>query len=164
MGWRGSGCLLVEFEIQDYIFAAVVAGNRAGLRLGSVFFRVQLVVRIGIESAEAIVTCFVADVAADGIGAHILQKDDTSGDGRFRLVEHLAAHGAQLGFVFGILRGTAERQTRQQDQQGYEATECSHFFLSGSSMRKTRVSSLKPLEAFTFCVASAKPLDCTMIS
>jgi hypothetical protein len=59
---------------------------------------VNFVVDVGIETAEAVVSGIVGDVGPYGLRFHVLQIDDSGGNGVFVLVDHAAVKNFQLGF------------------------------------------------------------------
>src|SRR6266446_4398058 len=68
-GWNLELALfLVDFKIQDDVLATVEAGDRAGRRLGAFLFRVQFIIGIRIQTAEAVAAGVIGVTAADGIG------------------------------------------------------------------------------------------------
>jgi hypothetical protein len=66
------GLFFVQLQVDVDVFLAVEARYRARLRLRGVFFRVNLIVDIGIETAEAIVALIIGNGTADGIAACVL--------------------------------------------------------------------------------------------
>jgi len=71
-GWNLELALfLVDFKIQDDVLATVEAGDRAGRRLGAFLFRVQFIIGIRIQTAEAVAAGVIGVTAADGIGPHV---------------------------------------------------------------------------------------------
>src|SRR5271155_2922876 len=98
---KGSALLFIQLQIQVHVFAAVKAGDGAGLRFGAIFFRVQLVIRVRIQSAKAEGPGVVADIAADGVGAVVFQKNYAGGYGIVAFVEHHAVYRAQLRLFLG---------------------------------------------------------------
>src|SRR6266849_5637590 len=100
-----SGLLLFKLQVKDDFFLTVEAGDGAGGRLGAIFLRVNLVIHIGIQAAEAVVAFVVGDIAANSVSPGVFEEDHAGRDGRFgRLVNHNSAHGAKLRFALGILR------------------------------------------------------------
>lgn len=113
---RESALLFIELQIQDNIFATIKTGDRARLRFGSVLFGVEFVIGIGIQTAKAVISGIVADVAAHGIGTHILQENNAGGDRGVALVDDHATNGAQFGFVLRILRSTSADSQACEDE------------------------------------------------
>ncbi len=90
-GWNLELALfLVDFKIQDDVLATVEAGDRAGRRLGAFLFRVQFIIGIRIQTAEAVAAGVIGVTAADGIGPHVLQKNNAAGNGAVGLIRHHA--------------------------------------------------------------------------
>src|SRR5258708_12110694 len=125
----------------------------------------NFVVRVRIETAEAIVSFFVGDVAAHRVGARILKKDHTRGNWIFGgFVRDDAANGAQLCFALGILRCSDRNAERQRQTQREDAPDVHFFPPATGCMRKTRLLSALPFFASTTFVWSAKPFPRTTIS
>src|SRR6266699_1295554 len=110
-----SALFLVDFEIQNDVLATVEAGDRTGWGFGAFFFRMQFVIGIGIQAAETVVAGVIGVAAADGIGAHVFQKNHAAGKWAIGLVCHHAAHRAELSFALLVLshtNGCKERENR----------------------------------------------------
>src|ERR1700687_1630171 len=105
-----SALLLVDFEIQTDVLATVEAGDGTGWGFGAFFFRMQFVIGVGIQAAETVVAGVIGVTAADGIGAHVFQKNDAAGKRAIRLVHNNAADCAELSFVLLVLGHTSGRK------------------------------------------------------
>src|ERR1700730_2870267 len=142
------GFFLVDFEVEDDFLLAVEAGDGTGWGLGAVFFRVDFVVGVGIEAAEAIVALIIGDVAADRVAAHIFEADDGGRNRGGVFVQVATVNGVERRFAFGVWgsRGLrCEKQQRKADSD--EPRSSGHFFPPAGSIRKTTLFSLKPLLA-----------------
>src|ERR1700689_2375234 len=114
---RRSTLLLVDFQIETDVFAALKTGDRAGGRLRIFFFSMDFVVRVWIEAAESVLTGIVRIGAAHHVGARVFQKNNALGDGIVGLVPHRSVHGGELGFWLGVLPncgGPGPPQNRRQ--------------------------------------------------
>ena len=68
--------LSVDLQVDDNVFLVIEAGDGSRSGFQAVFFSVELVIDIGIETAEAVVTLVVRDVAAYRVGVRVFEKDD----------------------------------------------------------------------------------------
>ena len=105
---RNSALFLVDFEIQNDVLATVEARNRAGRGFSALFLRMEFVIRIRVQAAETVTAGVIGVTAADGICAHILEKDNTAGEGAIGLVRHHAADRAELGFALLVLTNPSD--------------------------------------------------------
>src|SRR5439155_1342472 len=94
---------LDDFQIQDDVLARVETGHRAGCRLCIVLFRVQFVIRVGVESAEPVTSGVIGIAASHGVGPHVLQENNATGERVVGFVAYHAANGAQLRTVRGVV-------------------------------------------------------------
>src|SRR5262249_58141329 len=83
-----SGFVLFELQIQHDVLAAIKARYGARRGFGAVFFGVDFIVDIRIEPTEAVVALVVCDVAANHVGAEILQEYDARCDRILGLVAY----------------------------------------------------------------------------
>src|SRR5205807_10506653 len=77
---------LDDFQIQDDVLARVETGHRAGCRLCIVLFRVQFVIRVGVESAGPGTSGVIGLAASHRGGSQVLQEGNASGAGGGGLV------------------------------------------------------------------------------
>src|SRR5205807_1801882 len=61
-----SALFFVNFEIQNDVLATVEAGDGTGWGFGTLFFRMQFVIGIGIQAAETVVAGVIGVTAAFG--------------------------------------------------------------------------------------------------
>src|SRR5579859_2326255 len=123
-----SGFLFLDFQIEHNLLLAVEAGDSMRRGFRPVFFRMNFVVRVGVEAAEAVVPFVVGYVAANRIGARVLKEDHARRNwilGRF--VDNHAAHGTQLGLALGVLRSSQRNAESQRHTQRQSTTDV-HLF------------------------------------
>src|SRR5271170_2378219 len=118
-------------------------------RLESFFFRMDFVVGIWIEAAEAVLAGTVSVGAAYDVCAGVLEEDDAFGDEILGLVHHDSVHGAKLGFAFGVLlRGGGCARQREDCRDKKKSFWHLHFFSPpAGSIRNTIRASLTPVLA-----------------
>src|SRR5256884_8736284 len=66
-------------------------------------FRVQFVIRVGVESAEPVTSGVIGIAASHGVGPHVLQENNATGERVVGFVAYHAANGAQLRFTLLVL-------------------------------------------------------------
>src|SRR6266480_1445820 len=136
---------LDDFQIQDDVLARVETGHRAGCRLCIVLFRVQFVIRVGVESAEPVTSGVIGIAASHGVGPHVLQENNATGERVVGFVAYHAANGAQLRFTLLVLSVRSGRERGDDHQHAKEASSNLHFWSPFSGcIRKTTVCSLPP--------------------
>src|SRR6266849_2975923 len=121
-----SALLAVDLQVENDVLARVQGVDGTYRRLGAFQFRVDLVIDIGIEAAEAVISRVIGKTAADRVGAQILQENDTAGQRIFALVAHNPMNCPQLSFFFGILRGGQACQEEQGESQESKFTKGRH--------------------------------------
>src|SRR5215469_12711566 len=143
--YDGSALFLVDFKIQNDVLAGVETGNCSRCGLCIVLLGVQFVVRIGVESAESVVACIVGITASHGVGPHVLQENNASGERVVGFVAYHATDSAKLRFALFVLTVCGGRQYGDSHQKAKEAS-CNLHLLSPfiDCIRKTTVSSLPP--------------------
>src|SRR5438874_12727133 len=123
----GSALFLVDLEIQDDVLARVETGYSARRRLRVVFFGVQLVVGVRVQSAETIASRIIGVTASHGIGPHVLQKNNTAGKGVIGLVGDHATDRPKLSFALLVLSRRHVRQEQHGRRQVIDALSLLHF-------------------------------------
>src|SRR5882724_8332380 len=63
------GLLLLDFQIQDDVLAAIKGGNRTCSGLGAFFFRMEFVIGVRVQAAESITAGVICVAAANRISA-----------------------------------------------------------------------------------------------
>src|SRR5215472_6965918 len=139
---EGSALFLDDFKIQNDVFAGVETGNCSRHGFLIVLLRVQFVVCVGVESAKPVAACVISVTAPDGIGPHVLQENNASGERAVGFVAYHATNGAKLRFTLFVLTVCSGRQYGDGRQQAKEAP-CNLHLLSPFTdcIRKTTVSS-----------------------
>src|SRR6266446_9847672 len=82
----------------------------------------QFVIRIRVESAETVTAGVIRIAAADGIGTHILEKNNTARKGTIGLVRHHAADRAELGLALLVLSYSSARKHCENQRQTADAS------------------------------------------
>src|SRR6267378_561559 len=160
-----SAFFLVDFEIQNDVLATVEAGDGTGWGFGAFFFRMQFVVGIGIQAAETVVAGVIGVAAADGIGAHVFEKNHAAGKRAIGLVRHHAADRAELSFALLVLSYTNGCKERENHRQTADASPHAHPLPPAvGCIRNTMLSSFPPVFVAMVRVCSAKPFTRTTIS
>lgn len=72
--------LPIDLQVQDHILAVVKRRQGACIRLGPFEFRMNFIIRVGIQSAEPVGPRAIRKAAGHRIGSQILQKSRGSGD------------------------------------------------------------------------------------
>src|ERR1700694_946737 len=160
-----SALFLVDSEIQNDVLAAVKAGDGTSWGFGTLFFRMQFVIGIGIQAAETVVAGVIGIAAADGIGAHVFQKNYAAGKRVIGLVSHHAAHRAELSFALLVLSHANGCKERENHHQTANAPPHVHPLPPAvGCIRNTKLSSFPPVFVSMVRVCSAKPFRRTTIS
>src|SRR6476660_1414045 len=153
-----SGFLPVQLQVDVDFFLAVEARYRPRLRLRRILFRVNLVVDVRIQPAEAIVALLVGNRASNRVAAGVFQENDRRAHRRLRFIHGHAMDRSQLRFLFRVLRDNARSQQRQRCDQAEEPHPPHHFFPPAAAcIRNTTLSSLIPLVPSTVRTWSTKP-------
>ena len=80
-------------------------------------FRVDLVIDIGIETAEAVIASVVSDIGPDGLRFGVHQIHDAGRSRAVVIVNHAAVNGAKLRIAFLVL-GKSACTSRRKNQEG----------------------------------------------
>lgn len=117
LGTQLTGSLFVEFQNDFDVFAAVEA--RYGMcRSGKIaVFRVNFVVHIRVEAAEAVDPRTIRDVRLHILGSEILEVHDAIRNGILMRVEHGPMDRSQLRLfllLLFVLRTNGERNAQNQ--------------------------------------------------
>ena len=94
---RGSLLSLLAFFLGEFqgdfdIAAAIEAGNGADGGSHIVVLGVDLVIHVGVEAAETIITRLIRDIGFYRLGFHIFQVNHAGRHGIFAFINHAAMH------------------------------------------------------------------------
>ncbi len=144
----GSILFLFDFQIHCDVFSAIKTCNGVSGRFGAFFFRVDLIVGIWIETAEAKFAGIVRVGATHDTRADVLEKHYALGEEIVGFVLHYSVDGAELGFALGILGGRRHRHHCQNRCQKKKSLWRGHFFSPAAGcIRNTIRASLTPVLA-----------------